>query len=255
MINSVIVKYPETGRHCWERSGFPLMWYFIGESDPDGHSSVRILPLGVPTIASSGGKVISNMRYLLCIIATLSSLNICTGFENDTSISKQKKQDTGSSSLQIDIANQQLIDLSHTFDKQTIYWPTENGFRLIPEKAEITEKGYYYSSNRFMAAEHGGTHVDAPVHFNEHGKSVDQLPLQQLVGEAAVIEGPDLGVYGSECSAPLQGPFHKRATRERACAAASTYKQTFQAFFLFSPSSHSSQQATSRWQLRTNVRP
>lgn len=188
MINSVIVKYPETGRHCWERSGFPLMWYFIGESDPDGHSSVRILPLGVPSIASSGGKVISNMRYLLCIIATLSSLNICTGFENDTSISKQKKQDTGSSSLQIDIANQQLIDLSHTFDKQTIYWPTENGFRLIPEKAEITEKGYYYSSNRFMAAEHGGTHVDAPVHFNEHGKSVDQLPLQQLVGEAAVID-------------------------------------------------------------------
>ncbi|MDC0251631.1 cyclase family protein, partial [bacterium] len=73
-------------------------------------------------------------------------------------------------------------------DKQTIYWPTENGFRLIPEKAGITEKGYYYSSNRFMAAEHGGTHLDAPVHFNENGKSVDKLPLRQLMGEAAVID-------------------------------------------------------------------
>ena len=38
-----------------------------------------------------------------------------------------------------------------------------------------------------MAAEHDGTHLDAPVHFNENGKSVDTLPLQELVGEAAVI--------------------------------------------------------------------
>ncbi len=29
-----------------------------------------------------------------------------------------------------------------------------------------------------MAAEHDGTHLDAPVHFNENGKSVDTLPLQ-----------------------------------------------------------------------------
>lgn len=64
----------------------------------------------------------------------------------------------------IDIINQTLIDLSHTFNQQTIYWPTENGFHLIPEKAGITDKGYYYSSNRFMAAEHGGTHQIGRAH-------------------------------------------------------------------------------------------
>ena len=39
-----------------------------------------------------------------------------------------------------------------------------------------------------MAAEHGGTPLGAPVHFNVDGKSVDQLPLLQLMGEAAVID-------------------------------------------------------------------
>lgn len=129
----------------------------------------------------------SHLRHMICIVVGLSFANVSVGVETDTNASKPKTRNN-LKSQQINIGNQQVIDLSHTFDKQTIYWPTENGFRLIPEKAGITEKGYYYSSNRFMAAEHGGTHLDAPVHFNAEGQSVDQLPLQQLMGEAAVID-------------------------------------------------------------------
>ena len=81
-----------------------------------------------------------------------------------------------------------VLDLSHTFDKKTVYWPTEDGFHLIPEKAGFTDKGYYYSSNRFIAAEHGGTHLDAPIHFYEKGKSADELSTDRLIGEAAVID-------------------------------------------------------------------
>ncbi|MDA8967952.1 cyclase family protein [bacterium] len=125
---------------------------------------------------------------MTCIVVGLSFVNVSVGVETDTKSSKPKTRNNNLKSQQINIGNQQVIDLSHTFDKQTIYWPTENGFRLIPEKAGITEKGYYYSSNRFMAAEHGGTHLDAPVHFNAEGQSVDELPLQQLMGEAAVID-------------------------------------------------------------------
>jgi kynurenine formamidase len=80
-----------------------------------------------------------------------------------------------------------LIDLTHAFDAQTIYWPTEEGFKLIPEAAGITELGYFYAANRFIAAEHGGTHLDAPRHFAEHGQTVDQIPLERLVGPAARI--------------------------------------------------------------------
>ncbi|MDA9934304.1 cyclase family protein [Rubripirellula sp.] len=128
------------------------------------------------------------MRQIICIIMALIVPDVCVGADTATNTSKQNKQLAKSGSQRVDVMHQQVIDLSHTFDKQTIYWPTENGFRLIPEKAGITEKGYYYSSNRFMAAEHGGTHLDAPVHFNENGKSVDKLPLRQLMGEAAVID-------------------------------------------------------------------
>ena len=48
--------------------------------------------------------------------------------------------------------------------RTTIYWPTEDGFKLLRGSAGVTEHGYYYSANRFMCAEHGGTHIDAPIH-------------------------------------------------------------------------------------------
>ena len=50
-----------------------------------------------------------------------------------------------------------IIDLSHPFDAQTIYWPTEEGFKLEKEQDGVTDKGYYYASNKFAAPEHGGT--------------------------------------------------------------------------------------------------
>lgn len=81
-----------------------------------------------------------------------------------------------------------IIDLTHPFDRKTIYWPTEAGFDLIRGKSGVTEKGYYYSANRFAAAEHGGTHIDAPIHFFKGRQTVDQIPLDRLIGEAAVVD-------------------------------------------------------------------
>src|SRR5690349_7084155 len=70
-----------------------------------------------------------------------------------------------------------IIDLSHPFDAQTIYWPTEEGFKLEKEHDGVTDKGYYYASNKFAAPEHGGTHIDAPKHFSANSNTVDQIPL------------------------------------------------------------------------------
>lgn len=80
------------------------------------------------------------------------------------------------------------IDLSHAFDEHTIYWPTEKGFEHVKEYFGITEKGYFYSSYRICTAEHGGTHIDAPIHFNEKGQTLDQIPLERLMGPAAIID-------------------------------------------------------------------
>jgi kynurenine formamidase len=80
------------------------------------------------------------------------------------------------------------IDLSHDFSSSTIYWPTAKPFTLEVVSAQRTPGGYYYAANNFSAAEHGGTHLDAPVHFAEGKWTVDQIPLDHLVGEVMVVD-------------------------------------------------------------------
>jgi len=80
------------------------------------------------------------------------------------------------------------IDLTHSFDTSTIYWPTERGFSFEEGRNGPTAKGYYYAANRFATAEHGGTHLDAPRHFSARGLTADAIPPGRLVGEAVVVD-------------------------------------------------------------------
>ena len=95
-------------------------------------------------------------------------------------------------SLQVSVHAQteavRIVDLTHAFDDSTVYWPTEAGFELLRGSSGVTERGYYYSANRFSAAEHGGTHVDAPIHFFANRQTVDEIPLNRLIGEGVVID-------------------------------------------------------------------
>jgi kynurenine formamidase len=80
------------------------------------------------------------------------------------------------------------IDLTHDFSADSLYWPTAQRFQLEVESRAFTERGYFYAANRYRASEHGGTHVDAPIHFAEKGQTVDQIPIEQLIGAAVVID-------------------------------------------------------------------
>lgn len=80
------------------------------------------------------------------------------------------------------------IDLTHTFDENTIYWPTAEKFSLDTVSEGETENGYYYSAFQFCAAEHGGTHLDAPVHFARGAWAVEEIPIEKLVGEVVVLD-------------------------------------------------------------------
>jgi kynurenine formamidase len=85
--------------------------------------------------------------------------------------------------------NGELVDLSHAYGADTVFWPTvAEGFTLRKDADGITEGGYYYAANSFSAAEHGGTHIDAPLHFAQGKQSVDQIPLDRLIGPAVVID-------------------------------------------------------------------
>jgi predicted GIY-YIG superfamily endonuclease len=75
----------------------------------------------------------------------------------------------------------ELVDLSHTYDASTIFWPTSETFRLDKVSEGMTPGGYYYAANNVFTAEHGGTHIDAPIHFAQGQETVDQIPLTRLV--------------------------------------------------------------------------
>ena len=98
------------------------------------------------------------------------------------------RREVTSSTATVDLARGEWIDLSHDFAADTVYWPTAQPFKLETVAAGITENGYYYSAYQFCAAEHGGTHIDAPVHFAEGRRSVDQLSLDQLIGPAIKVD-------------------------------------------------------------------
>ncbi len=87
-----------------------------------------------------------------------------------------------------DLPGGRLIDLTYAFDAATIYWPTARPFTLEKVAEGMTAAGYYYAANNFAAAEHGGTHLDSPIHFAAGGHTTDEIPLERLVGRAVVVD-------------------------------------------------------------------
>ena len=81
-----------------------------------------------------------------------------------------------------------IIDLTHAFDADTVFWPTADGFELDIDFRGETDGGFWYEANTFRTAEHGGTHLDAPVHFAHGAHATHEIPLDRLVGPAVVID-------------------------------------------------------------------
>ena len=93
------------------------------------------------------------------------------------------------SSGSVDLARIHLIDLTHSFSAQTIYWPTSTKTFEHPQQSYgKTPGGWFYSSYELSTPEHGGTHLDAPIHFGEGKETSDQIPLTRLVARAVVID-------------------------------------------------------------------
>ncbi len=96
---------------------------------------------------------------------------------------------TVTTAQQIDLAASRLVDLTHPFNSQTIYWPTSTtAFQLQELARGHTDGGFFYAANAFCSPEHGGTHLDAPIHFGENRYTSEQIPLERLVAPAVVID-------------------------------------------------------------------
>jgi kynurenine formamidase len=88
-----------------------------------------------------------------------------------------------------DVSSHRIVDLTHAYGSRTVYWPTSpTKFTLERLAFGRTEGGYFYSANSLCTPEHGGTHLDAPIHFAEGKRTTDQVPLEQLIAPAVVID-------------------------------------------------------------------
>jgi hypothetical protein len=89
----------------------------------------------------------------------------------------------------IDLSAARIVDLTHPFDKGTLYWPTSpTGFELKPVHKGPTPLGFYYAAYSFCAPEHGGTHLDASAHFVEGVWTSGEIPVERFIGSAVVID-------------------------------------------------------------------
>ena len=85
-------------------------------------------------------------------------------------------------------SDRELIDLTYPYSAETVYWPTADGFRLEVLSFERTDAGYFYAANEFCTAEHGGTHIDSPIHFAEGRWTVDEIPLDRLIAPGVLVD-------------------------------------------------------------------
>jgi hypothetical protein len=122
------------------------------------------------------------MKARISLLALSLLVSACSNFDTKLSTKLDTKQP-------FNIETAQWVDLSHSYDKNTLYWPNNiKGFEHDVEFKGKTDGNYFYSSYSFSSPEHGGTHLDAPIHFAEHGLTLDQIPLTSLTGEAVVID-------------------------------------------------------------------
>lgn len=80
------------------------------------------------------------------------------------------------------------IDLTYPYGKDTIYWPTDEPFHWKETTWGPAPGGYWYASATYGGSEHGGTHLDSPIHFGAGQATADQIPLTKLIAPAVVID-------------------------------------------------------------------
>ena len=85
-----------------------------------------------------------------------------------------------------------IIDISIALSPKLPVWPGDA--RIVLERYRALAKGDASNDTRLACSVHSGTHVDAPLHFIENGASVEQIPLDRLMGPAKVIELPQINI-------------------------------------------------------------
>jgi arylformamidase len=98
-----------------------------------------------------------------------------------------------------------IYDISVSLSEDLPVFPGDPPVRI--EAVTRLTSGDAANVSRISMSTHSGTHLDPPRHFNDHGISVDRIPLSLLMGQALVVELPDTkDITGAELGRlPIRG--------------------------------------------------
>ena len=97
------------------------------------------------------------------------------------------------------IASKQFVDLTHSFGPATPVWSGFGQAKFSPAADPKTGRPYTIKNDGFRTTYYQmvgqyGTHVDPPAHFDEHGITMDEIPLKQMIMPLIVLDDtPYLG--------------------------------------------------------------
>jgi arylformamidase len=77
-------------------------------------------------------------------------------------------------------------------------WPSDPPVKLTPQSHLARDKSHTVRLTRIQMGSHSGTHIDAPWHFVENGRQLNQIPIETLVGKANVFELPNIRSIGRQ---------------------------------------------------------
>jgi arylformamidase len=79
-----------------------------------------------------------------------------------------------------------IFDITVGISPDLPVWPGQQS--IILEQVESIDQGAHANVSRLAMSVHTGTHVDAPHHFLNDHRSVDQLSLDVLTGQCYVLD-------------------------------------------------------------------
>ncbi|MBK8092124.1 MAG: cyclase family protein [Verrucomicrobiaceae bacterium] len=77
-------------------------------------------------------------------------------------------------------------DVTVTLHDQMVHWPGDPECRIT--RVHEMEKGAVCNLTHLSLSAHTATHMDAPRHFIADGSTMEQMPLEAVIGRCRVIE-------------------------------------------------------------------
>src|ERR1051325_8211278 len=91
------------------------------------------------------------------------------------------------------ISNKEFVDLTHTFSPTTPVWQGFGPAIFSPAADPATARAYTiekdgHRSLQYKLVGQYGTHIDPPAHFDSNGKTLDQLPVKNMLLPLVVFD-------------------------------------------------------------------